>query len=224
MESFRINGKRFNMPSGWHEVSFKNAMEVIHMDDVEVFSKLSGIPLEECRELEDPEALSYFISSFRFLKNHPQIAEIPLSFMYGDERILCPETDWQDIKDLGKMNVGQLNDIKSYYLKHFEELSTGDDWKPSSSEIYQVMPGMVAIYVQKLIDKKYDYGKAMSMVEEVQENMSFKDVVAIASFFLLRLNASLIGSQKTQPKSQSVIKKAKQAHRSFQNVLDLFTR
>lgn len=218
MESYKLNGKKFSMPTGWHDVSYANAMTILEDDlnEIEAFCLLSGMSLDEASKIEDYETVVYFMRSFGFLSKRPDPvnAHIPLSIKFGDDTVLMPAMIYEDTDDMGKMTIGQINDLKDVYKQSLLQLkSDEEDWKPTELEMLSIMPNLVAIYVQKIVDGEYDKGKALAM--DIENSMSFKDVANMGYFFLKRLNGFMNGSGNTFQKHHKIRRKLKQAYRTL---------
>lgn len=214
------------MPTGWHEVSFNDAMtiKIEDLNHLQAFSLLSGIPYEEVRELEDYETVACFIEAFGFIKRwpDPREAEVPWSMKLGEKRLINPSIVYDDLKDMGKMNMGQIEDMKALYLKELTAIQDveDEDWRPTETEILEIMPSIVAVFVQKIKDRRYDYQKAVELIPVIKEQMSFKDVTSMGYFFFQRLNALVSGSKKAYRKPNWIERKLKRGSRSLMMNLD----
>lgn len=223
MEHFKINAKKFSMPTGWHEVSFDEAVYIIENDcgTIEIFSRLSGLDQEYIKGLDDVETVNYFVGSFGFLSDRNFSPEVPLSFYYDGTLKLTPSAHYNNIKDWGKMSVGQIEDMKKKYLDYLLDIRNEEDnkWSPSELEMYRIMPEIVAIYVQPILWGKYDYEQAGLIAKDIGSKMSFKDIVSICSFFFLRLNALLSGYSEIQQIPPLRTTKYERVSRNFQKGL-----
>lgn len=225
MENFNLNGQKFTMPSGWHEVTYSDAMTIIteNLSEIDTFALLSGIDLDVLKNTEDYSVVYYFMNAFTFIKTRPDSSkpQIPLSMTLGKYRLCNPTVIYEDPHDLGKMSVGQFNDMKDAYMNQALELKgdSEDDWIPTDIEMLEMMPSIVSIYVQKIRDGRYDYKKAKELVEDVRTKMTFKDVSSMGYFFFQRLNAYLNGSTKLVLKLNWIQRKSKQAYRNLMSGL-----
>ena len=219
MEKYKLGKTKIAMPSGWHEVPFKTGVELLENPEAtpaEIMVLLSGVDIKTIRKATDKETLFYFVSAFEFIKTMPRNIEnpqIPRSMKFRGDRLVFPYVMHGDLFDLGKTEVGQIEDmvatIKTMSKEFIGEVEPDEESRAiTENEQLKMVPFIVAIYLQKLINKEYDYDAAMRLVKDV-EQASFKDVANIGYFFFLRLIALTSGSMNGQLKPNSIQRKLK---------------
>ncbi len=219
MESYKLGKTPIKMPSGWHEINYNNAIQILEDDlnEIQTLALLSNKTEEEIRESTDIETIYYFINAFLFIKNLPQkIDEFPRSVKMGDERIIFPFISYADQFDLGKADVGQVEDMILIITKMSREFTDDEERELTEMELIKITPYLVAIYIQKIIGTKYNGERAMELVERIKKELSFKEVVSTGYFFLNRLPSFRTGQLNALQKYHSIPKKLK---RGFLNLM-----
>lgn len=217
MEKYKINGNPISMPTGWHDVKYNKAIEIIGEDDeLIIFSKLSGLDIKDVRAVDDGETIAYFLSSFRFVFDLPNESQMPLSIKVGDELLPLPTVVYEDPNDLGRISFGQVADMKELFVKKVNATE-----KLTKLDEIELMPDIVAIYLQPIINKEYDFNKAMKLSERIKEEMSFKDICSMGSFFLQRLAVFMSGLKTSYRSPNWIARKWKQALRKLTRFLVL---
>ena len=209
MENYKLGKHRFKMPSSWQEISFNLGFKLIteELNEIQIFSQLSGLTEKEIKDSTDFENLYHFINAFTFLKELPgnlERPEMPKTCKLGGRLIIFPYVLYADTFDLGKCSVGQVKDMEQVITSMTKEFIGEEERELSNDEVIQIMPYVVSIYVQMLLDHEYDYAKAMKLVDEVKDKMSFKEVLNIGSFFLQRL-IELNSGQAVRLRNRSLI-------------------
>lgn len=222
MEKFKLgkSKKEVMMPSGWHEIPFYQGVKISedNLNEVETLALLSNCDVEDIRSATDPESIFYLLSAFRFLREMPlglDKPQIPNSIKFNGHHIIFPHVIYQDIFDLGKASVGQIKDMEMVMVNmgtefRKDEEEENQDRAFTELETIKMCPSLCAIYIQKLIDKEYDYDTAMKLSSEIEQHLSFKEVLNIGYFFLKRLADLNDGQTKSYRKSPSIIKRFKQ--------------
>lgn len=203
MEKFKIgkNKLRVSLPSGWHEVPFWQGVRIIegNLTEIEIMSLLSGVDKQELEESTDFETIYYLMHAYTFLKAMPDLStpQIPRSIKFNGDTVIMPHVLYSDKFDLGKISVGQIKDMEMTITNMLYDLNEeGIEKKEvSNMDTIKVCPFLIAIFLQKIIDKKYDYDKAMKMVDAISKELSFKEVIHMGYFFLQRLSVLRLGSQ-----------------------------
>lgn len=200
MEKYKINGKSIEMPTGWHDVKYKDAIHILenNFDTVKIFSLFSGIPEDEVKELNKKDDIYHFLKGFPFLNRLPaqEVPSIPRSIKYKGVFYLFPHVFLDDAFDFGEISVGQIEDMKLTITNMMKEFKGDEVRDVTEMEVLKIFPPVVAIYLQAMIEKKYNYNRAMKMADELQGDLSFKEVVYIGNFFLLKLGGLITGLAK----------------------------
>lgn len=201
------------MPSSWQDVNFKTAIKILSskLSEIQVMSLLSGVPEDELKESTDLETIYNFIGAFTFLTRLPanvENPEMPNSVKFGDRVVIFPHVLYADKFDLGKCSVGQIKDMEMVIAQKTKEITNGKR-SLTELELMTIMPFVVSIYFQALIDHKYDYDKAMKLVPEIEEKLSFKEVINMGYFFFRRLIVLNNGLSKGHPRQSLMIRKLK---------------
>jgi hypothetical protein len=219
-----INGKKFDMPDGWHDVSFKNGIRIIkeNMNEMQIFSMFSNIPLKEIRELNSSNDIYYYLQGFPFLRTLPvsDNPQIPRSVKYKGERYSFPHVLLNDEYDFGNTSVGQIEDMKAIIAKMNKEFIKDEDRVLTNLEVFEIYSYVVAIYLQPIIEKNYSYARAMRMVEFIENELSFKEVMNMGAFFLTKLTHSINGYQKALRLPNWITKRLRRVQRSLVKHLD----
>ena len=232
MEKFKIgkNKLRVSLPSGWHEVPFDKGVTILEgeMSEVEIMSLLSGVDKKELEESTDFETIFYLMNAYTFLKTLPDLTtpQIPRSVKFNNDIVIFPHVIYSDKFDLGKISVGQIKDMEMVITNMLYQI--GEDGiekkEVTNFETIRICPYLVAIFLQKVIDKKYDYDKAMKMVDEVSRQLSFKEVIHMGYFFLQRLSVLRLGSRKGSLKLGSMKRRFRRALMSLMQRMGLTPR
>jgi hypothetical protein len=215
MENYKLGKIRFKMPSSWQDVSFKAGLDILKSgdSDIKLLSRLSGVSVDDLSNATDFEELFYFINSFTWLGTLPlkESPEMPRSVKMGGRLIIFPHVVYNDKFDLGNASVGMVKDMEAVLTNKTREILNGEERELTNIELIEILPFIVAIYLQKVIDRNYDYEKAMRLVDEVSNQMSFKEVLNIGYFFLQRLIVLNNGQKTKRTKASLILKRLKRA-------------
>lgn len=221
MEQFKL-GKRklIHMPSGWHEVPYYKGLQIFEdeLNEVETMALLTYSNIEDIRDATDTESIYYLMSAFMFLRETPRgldNPQLPNSINLNGNHIIFPYVITQDTFDLGNASVGQIKDMEMVLVNmgtefREDEEEENKDRPFTELETIKMCPAICAVYIQKLIDKKYDYKKAMKLADKISKHLSFKEVLHIGYFFLKRLADLNDGSKTGFQKRHSILKKLRQ--------------
>lgn len=172
MITFKINKDRYDFPTCWSDVTFRQYVALIHTstltDHISVFT---GIPREtlEQAELKNLEKISLALSFLSFAPNFERTR------MVGN--YVLPE-------DVTIQSTGQFEDLRGLLLKMPKD-PMEDPEKIADSYLHAC-----AIYCQKLKHGKYDPDKVPEVKEELKD-YSCSEVIGTGAFFLFRpLNLS----------------------------------
>jgi len=133
-----------------------------------------------------------------------------MSVMIGDDRIIFPFVFEMDNYDLGKAEVGQVEDMQEVIRMKSQEILQGEERDLTEIELIGITPYVVAIYIQKFMPYskgEYSGSKAIKLVDRVKQEMSFKDVVSLGYFFFIRLTSYKNGLKKGLPIFHSLKRK-----------------
>lgn len=224
MEKYKINGKPISLPTGWHDVKFKDALHVRenNFNAVQLFSFFSGIPDEEVERLNHDEDIYYFLQGFPFLYRAPiqDKPSIPRTVKYKNQRLIFPHILFDDPYDFGNTDVGQIEDMKVIIAKMAKEFIGEEERDITDLEMTKIYPYIVAIYIQPILEKEYDHGRAMKLAVELQSEMSYKEVVYMGNFFLVKLGGLTNGLKTGLPRRNWITKKLRQAYKRLISFLD----
>jgi hypothetical protein len=174
MITFKINGKPYQIPTQWDDVTYQQYFDLIRSktltDHISIFT---GIPREtlESAELKNLEKISLALS---FLSFTPKMDRTKMVGPY-----VMPE-------DVTIQSLGQFEDLRGLMAKTPKDLSTLE----ASEELSELYLHACAVYVQKIKDGKYDWNKTYTVRDELR-NYSAMEVIGTGAFFLFRpLNTS----------------------------------
>jgi hypothetical protein len=220
------------MPSGWHEVPFNKGVKILEggMSDVEILAFLTNTEVDDIYEATDAESIYYLMSAFRFLRDVPADLEhpqMPRSIKIGGEYYIFPHVIYGDTFDLGNASVGQIKDMEMIVVNmgtEFRKDEEDPDRPFTQIETIKMCPAICAIYIQKIIDKKYDYHKATKLAKKLAECLSFKEMLHIGYFFLKRLADLNDGPKKERRKGVLIVRKLKRVFWSLTKRMDSIRR
>ena len=224
MEHYKINGKSISMPTGWHDVKYSDACNIIdnNLNPVQIFSLFSGIDEQEVERLNREDDIYYFLKGFPFLEKMPieDKPAIPRSINYKGERVIFPHVIFNDPYDFGNTTVGQIEDMKAVISKKVKDIVGDEERDINNMELLTVYPYVAAIYIQPIIENEYNYNRAMKMAKELRDEMSFKEVVYMGNFFLMKLGSLVSGSKRGLLQRLWTVKKLRRGYRRLTNYLD----
>lgn len=199
MIDFKLNGKKVFIKSSWDELSLNQYIRILLMKDglFEAISICSGVPVETLQSaviigLED------ILIAISFLNKVPEAPGY---------------TSKVGKFDLPGTRDGKF-DIQFESLAQFEDMSAVINRIPVKDGKYDIVAltksyaHMVAIYLQKLRDGKYNPVAAGEMIEEVQE-MPALQVISAGSFFFLKLINLSNGTKVSSHPTNQTPKKSK---------------
>lgn len=215
MESYKLGKTKIQIPSGWHEVNFNKAMEILEgeLNEVQTIALLTDKSEKEIRQSTDMATIYYFINTFLYLHQLPlKLNEFPRSIKLGYDRIVFPFVNYGDEFDLGQADVGQVEDMIMIMTKMNKEfIDDSERTELTELELAKITPYLVAIYIQKMLDTEYDGAKALELVDRVKEELSFKECLSMGYFFFIRLQSYKNGSPSVWKSYHSRVKRLKRA-------------
>jgi len=236
MEQFKLgtDKKVINMPSGWHDVPYYKGVQIFEseLNDVEKLALLSDSNVDDIRNATDTESIFYLMSAFTFLRQAPRGLEspqIPNSINLNGNHIIFPHVIHGDKFDLGNASVGQIKDMEMVLVNmgtefREDEEEENQDRPFTEMETIKMCPPICAIYIQKIIDKEYDYEKAMKLSDEISQYLSFKEVLNIGYFFFKKLIDLSDGKTKDLQNHLSITRKLRRGLMHLMNRLGLTLR
>lgn len=168
-----INGKRIDLPSGWHEVDTETFQRIKSIEEpslIALFSALAGFDYQAVAQSDDLdlELAMYRVTSFivngsgeeYFRKSEP-----PSSFTISGKRVTIE-------KNIEAMTIEQNLVVRQKLtgLKFIE----------------QAISFVIAVYLQPKIDGKFDLNRAKEIEAEVLR-MPIEDTFPLGFFLLRRL-------------------------------------
>jgi len=171
---FKINSQRFNFPTCWPDVTYRQYVALLRTrnritDYIHIFT---GISIEdlEAATITNLERISLALS---FLTISPHFDR---TAMVG--RYVLPA-------DVTLQSVGQFEDLRALLTK-LPRKEQGEAYDTEDNElISDLYLHACAIYVQKIKDHKYDYTKVDAVKEELK-GASCAEVIGTGAFFLFR--------------------------------------
>lgn len=212
MIDFKLNGKKVSIATSWDELTWNQFYEV-HNSGSDILKRLSiasGLNYETLKTativgLED------VLKAMQFMTKPPE----------WDKPVLQCGPYKLPTNNKGQYNIqfeslGQFEDLRVLISKLPE--------RPTTKELNDMYPDMVAIYLQKVRDGEYNNNKAIEMIPEVKD-MPAREVVTLGSFFLIKLLDLLAGTpnnsptiapnpKKKKPGSASSVKRSDRSARS----------
>lgn len=191
MIQFKLNGKKIQIPSSWDEVTTAQYLQLLELNEdyLQAVSIFSGVDYETFKK-SVVIGLDDLIKTLSFIKNGPDLSKI------------ADKVGGYDVpKNVQFETLAQFEDMRAIIQKC-----------KGVMEVTKAYPQMVAIYLQKIRDKEYDYTKSQLMVDEVLA-MPAKEVITVGAFFYVKLTSLLRGTQTTSPPTTQSPKKSKQGLR-----------
>lgn len=195
MIKFKLNGKALEIPSSWDEVTFNQYKGILDgaNDEKAVISLFTGIDGQTIKNA--------VIVGFSGLIKALSFLNAPANF---------PGVVNQCGKYKLPLNSKGVFDIQFESLGQFEDMRTLIKPIKDIQGLTDAYPKFVAIYLQKIRDKEYDYDKAMQMVDEIKA-MPAKEVIVLGGYFFVHINSLLNGTKASSPTTTQSRKKSKQA-------------
>jgi hypothetical protein len=172
MIKFKAEGIKYNCPTSWYEITFKQWKDLKSTkDDLEILTILTGIPKNKIERLSDKSIFNLSIA-ISFISTPLKIEEydVPEGFKIN-ERKKIPY-----VKDIKEKEYGQ-----KIYLQHLLIENKDDEQK--------IIEESVLIYSQPYIDnKKFE----LDRIEELKnslDNVFFVDLYAIAIAYSKQLQS-----------------------------------
>lgn len=202
---FKLNGKKVSIPSSWDDVTMSNYLSILNgevratHDAIALFTGMDSEKIKKAVII----GLDQVIGSLSFLNTVPafsgacdQVGKYKLPLVKGKFDIQFETTaQFEDMRAI--LNTCVIPGDNKYDIK----------------KITNAYPQMVAIYLQKIRDKEYDYTKSQLMVDEVL-TMPAKEVITVGAFFYVKLTSLLRGTPTTSPLTTQSPKKSKQGSRN----------
>ena len=229
MTTRKINGKLFKFPDGWHDVPFDVGYQYLkgELKGLELFSALSGVDKKYLKNNDAPEVIQQFLYGFPFLSTPPieTNPEIPISINIGGTNVFFPHVKEDEEFDFGKATVGQIEEMSHVIQKHYKSVSEEEERDLSLIEVMDIMPLVVAMYIQPFVQGcEYDTKKARKLAKVVETECSIREVMNIYQFFFRKFNHLGIGSRNKCQTLRLLTRKCKRAFMKLINFLGSMLR
>ena len=180
--------QRITSPASWRELTLGQLIKLENewdgADPIQLFSIITGLDVDllENSTQEGLENTMMAVCSFAY--NRPQWEELPAPshIQIGDKVYKTP-------KDISKKLLGQKIRVSQIILK-------------SGNDLISSIPKIIAIYMQEVIDGKYD-GTRIDEVEKLVMSCSAIDAYGLGQFFFQRssnlINIGELSSEKSRP-------------------------
>lgn len=189
MISRKFNGEVVSYPGSWDEINFFQYLQLSLgvSSDAELVAIMTGMPIEQVEYSTDIVAYGDILNSFMWYADVPEFKK-PGSLVIEGKTIELP-------KDIGNHSVRQFEQLKAIIAELYV------DSEPNYNQVIQKYPMMCAIYIQPLLDGKYDYSKVKELSDKLYM-LPAKDIVGLGTFFFKRLIDLLVGMTNEQQKQK----------------------
>lgn len=191
---FKLGKKlKFELPVSWDEITVAQflALKKKPKNDAELFSILSGLPVEDWMNASEANIDEVILPLIEYLKDQPNLDELlpPKTITINKKELKVP-------KNIGLKSYGQKILLHKAIRNHTEVIPDGDGGeKEVTKDLDELIPYTLAVYFH---DQLNDNGRTdPGYVDEVvplMEQLMIVEAYPIASFFL----SNLIGSSKTK--------------------------
>lgn len=194
---FTLNKKQIEVTDSWDKTTYGQYLRILKLDRnvIELISILTGIDIETLKKAEI-QGLDKILYASRFTNTPP---EIPTKLTHIG-RYKLPLTK-DGVFDIQFESLAQFEDMREIIGK-----LPNDDNQTPIERVYNLTKcygELVAIYLQKLRDGKYDYSKAELMADEVSKIPALQ-VIAGGTFFLTKLLVLFSGTNPNSRKQRAV--------------------
>lgn len=197
MISFKLEDKKYNMPTSWREVTVKQFFQFKSWQSgdknfVRLLSILTGVDYDVMRKSKQLDVDDKLIPFMKWLeeplteKNAPRCSTITID----DKKYDVP-------KDIGNYSFEQKIELKNRMIECINK--TGDT--------LECLKIATAIYLQPIVEQKDFSIKAAELFVDKLDDCKIVEVYAIGGFFLKKLLVSIIRNQPTSLLSQVKNKK-----------------
>ncbi len=200
MIQFKLNGKKVQVASTWHDLTLTQYLKCFDLKDdiLQSVSLASGLDYEILKTAKI-EGIEPLLKAVSFLNTKPEFN--PVVTECGKYKL--------PLNDKGQYNItfeslAQFEDMRQVMKK-----TNFDDIRATTASYAKY----VAIYLQPIRDKAYDPIKAIEMEAEVLE-MPAHQVIMLGSFFLLKLVSLSSGTKRTSQITAQTQKKSKPVSKS----------
>jgi len=197
MIKFKLNGKQIDIPSTWDDLSMVDYCEVTKKDGdiLKLVCTRSGMNYENFKK-STIIGLEEVIMAMSFIRTTPKLPDSVTEI--GGYKIPVNKDGGFNIQF---ESLAQFEDMRAVIRRY-------DINKPE--QVSEAFINYVTIYLQKIRDGEYDHEKAKAMHDEVRHMPALK-VIALGSFFTIKLLNLLTGSVPSFPHTNQTPKKSKQA-------------
>jgi len=168
MLSVTINNKKYNIPTGWHEVKWSQYLQLIEpkkiTDRISIFTGISAKKLSNAKIT----GLEPILIALKFIDEGMEIPENPTRL--GEYKLP---------KDITLQSIDQFWMLEAEIKKASAETKLTDRMK--------YLANYAAIYCQAL-NEDFDYEKSMELAKEFDDYPCL-DVLSVGTFFLAKLTA-----------------------------------
>lgn len=193
MITHKFNGQVVSYPGSWDELNFFQYLQLSlgFTSDAEVVAILTGMPIEQVEYSTDIKGFNNIINSFSWYSTAPEFNK-PDTLTVDSRKLELP-------KDIGTHQVRQFEQLKAIIAELYA------DGEPNHNAVIQKYPLMCAIYLQPLLDGKYDYSKVKELSDKLYMLPAI-DIMGLGTFFFKRLIGSLSGMTNAQQKQKKTKK------------------
>jgi hypothetical protein len=206
---FKINGKRYDLPTSYDDVTYAQYIALLTLPNtlIHQIHLFTGIPIEtlQSAELKNLEKIALALS---FINLSPKAEEGPRDI----GKYFVP-------KDVTIESLGQFEDLRALIHRRPTDLSTIENnllWCDLCLEA-------CSIYVQKLKDGKYDSQKVAGVKEELK-NYPAMPIIQTGSFFFGKLLSTLTGTTSRYQSLSQRLRRLLLDFPGYRKSLDLLQR
>lgn len=189
MIPFKINGKRYQLPTCWEDMTVSQFQELKRMNEADEYeyirflSIVTGVPFETLFHTKSLDVMDKIEPFLAFIKTPLEKTKAPKAITINGKE--CPVPT-----DLRDYTYGQKVHAWNAIAKAIEE----------HKDPYADMAYIVAIYLQPLATgKNYSEAEAKKMAKEVIGELSLVPTYHIAAFFLNQYAISRNANQLPYP-------------------------
>lgn len=213
MIPFRLNDQEINVPSEWKDISYEQYLQTIDAGDdlIKIISILTGVA-EDTLRVAEIKGLNTLLAAIDFVRHSASFNERPESI--GNGKYPVP-------KDVSIENLAQFEDLRNL-SRNWPIRPTTPKQLDNNLEVRAFEHNVVsfskdlahrylfacAIYCQKIRDGKYNYQKAVEMINEIK-TYSCAEVMPAGAFFMVISSPFQQFTKSASPKRTQQLKKKK---------------
>jgi len=172
MIPIKINGKKYQIPGRWEEITYLQYEKYMKLKNPDVYALVSvftGVPRDRWVKSKEVQGFYIILNALSFISKKPKFKYRCPTF------VKIENVDYEVPKEIDKHTVMQYEDMRALLQMHLK--SNKNEIKP---DLY---PSIIAVYFAPLLFGEYDAANWEKTIPLIK-TLPFGEVMGMGDFFL----------------------------------------